>query len=60
MLKTYIEKRDSIKEEILSIGNTVVDALEVSLKKIKNDDVSSLKEIDLSVKRLSNQFICNF
>ncbi|MBU3014445.1 PhoU family transcriptional regulator [Poseidonibacter lekithochrous] len=55
MLKTYIEKRDSIKEEILSIGNTVVDALEVSLKKIKNDDVSSLKEIDLSVKKLSNK-----
>jgi phosphate transport system protein len=55
MLKTYEVKRNSIREEILFIGNNVVDALEASLKVLKSDDVSALKEIDLSVKKLSNK-----
>jgi phosphate transport system protein len=55
MLKTYDEKRNNIKEEVLFIGNNVIDALESSLKILKSDDVSALKEIDLSVKKLSNK-----
>ena len=55
MLKTYEEKRDYIKDEVLSIGNNVVEALEVSLKILKNDDISAFKDIDLSVKKLSNK-----
>jgi phosphate transport system protein len=55
MLKTYEEKRNLIKEEVLYIGNSVIDALELSLKILKSDDVSALKDIDLSVKKLSNK-----
>ena len=55
MLKTYEEKRDYIKDEVLSIGNNVVEALEVSLKILKSDDISAFKDIDLSVKKLSNK-----
>ena len=55
MLKIYDEKRNNIKEEVLFIGNNVIDALESSLKILKSDDVSALKEIDLSVKKLSNK-----
>lgn len=55
MLKTYEEKRNNIKDEVLLIGNSVVEALEISLKTLKSDDVSALKEIDLSVKKLSNK-----
>ena len=55
MLKTYEEKRDNIKDEVLLIGNNVVEALEISLKTLKSDDISALKDIDLSVKRLSNK-----
>jgi len=55
MLKTYEEKRDYIKDEVLSIGNNVVDALEISLKILKSDDISAFKDIDLSVKKLSNK-----
>jgi phosphate transport system protein len=55
MLKTYEVKRNNIKEEILFIGNSVIDALESSLKILKSDDISALKEIDLSVKKLSNK-----
>lgn len=55
MLKTYEEKRDNIKDEVLLIGNSVIDALESSLKVLKSDDISALKEIELSVKKLSNK-----
>jgi phosphate transport system protein len=55
MLKTYEEKRDHIKEEVLFIGNSVIEALESSIKILKSDDVSALKDIDLSVKKLSTK-----
>lgn len=55
MLKTYEEKRNNIKEEVLTIGNTVIEALEISLNTLKSDDISTLKDIDLSVKKLSNK-----
>ena len=53
MLKTYEAKKQKIQEEILAIGNGVVEALELSLKALKDDDISLLKEIDLSVKKIS-------
>jgi len=53
MLKTYEAKKQRIQEEILNIGNGVVEALELSLKALKDDDISLLKEIDLSVKKIS-------
>ena len=55
MLKTYEEKRNNIKDEVVFIGNSVIEALETSLKTLKSDDVSALKDIDLSVKKLSNK-----
>jgi len=55
MLKTYETKKATIQEEILNIGNAVVDALELSLDALKNDDISKLKSIDLSVKKISNK-----
>ena len=55
MLKIYEEKRNNIKKEVILIGNNVIDALESSLKILKSDDISALKEVDLSVKKLSNK-----
>ena len=55
MLKTYEEKRNHIKEEVIFIGNSVIEALESSIKILKSDDVSALKDIELSVKKLSNK-----
>lgn len=55
MLKTYEAKKVTIQEEILNIGNAVIDALEISLDALKEDDVSKLKSIDLSVKKISNK-----
>lgn len=57
MLKTYEAKKQKIEDEILDIGNAVVDALELSLKALKEEDLSLLKDIDLSVKKISNK--CN-
>jgi phosphate transport system protein len=55
MLKTYEEKRIKIQEEILEIGTSVIEALELTLDALKNEDISKLKDIDLSVKKISNQ-----
>jgi len=55
MLKTYEEKRNLIKEEVLAIANSVVEAQALSLKALKDNDIASLKNIDLSVKKLSNK-----
>lgn len=53
MLKPYEEKLQNIKKEILTIGQDVVDGLEVAHEALKKDDMSALKNIDLSVKKLS-------
>jgi phosphate transport system protein len=53
MLKTYEEKLNNIKDEISQLGQEVVDALELSLKALKNKDIASLKDIDLSSKKLN-------
>ncbi len=55
MLKIYEEKRNIIKDEVLFMGNSVIEALEISLQTLKSDDISALKDIDLSVKKLSNK-----
>lgn len=55
MLKIYEDKRNIIRKDILEIGKTVVDALETSLKALKEDNVSLFKDIDLSTKKLSNK-----
>ncbi|MGB6328117.1 MAG: PhoU domain-containing protein [Halarcobacter sp.] len=55
MLKIYEEKRNNIKDEVLFMGNSVIEALEISLQTLKSDDISALKDIDLSVKKLSNK-----
>ncbi|MGA1931610.1 phosphate signaling complex PhoU family protein [Arcobacter sp. YIC-464] len=55
MLKTYEEKKSKIQDEILDIGNGVIEALELTLVALKNDDLSKLKDIDLSVKKISNK-----
>ena len=53
MLKTYEEKLNNIKDEISQLGQEVLDALELSLKALKNKDIASLKDIDLSSKKLN-------
>ncbi len=55
MLRTYEEKKVKIQDEILEIGNSVVEALELTLTGLKDEDLSKLKEIDLSVKKISNK-----
>lgn len=55
MLKTYETKKNTIQEEIVNIGESVVEALEISLEALKNEDMSKLKEIDLSVKKISKK-----
>ncbi len=55
MLKIYEDKRNIIREDILAIGNTVVDALELSLKALKENNLSLFKDIELSTKKLSNK-----
>ena len=52
MLKIYEEKRNNIKKEVIFIGNNVIDALESSLKILKSDDISALKEVDLIGKKI--------
>ena len=55
MLRTYEEKKVKIQDEILEIGNSVVEALELTLSGLKDEDLAKLKEIDLSVKKISNK-----
>ncbi|MFK2822154.1 phosphate signaling complex PhoU family protein [Arcobacter sp. YIC-80] len=55
MLKTYEEKKVKIEDEILEIGNNVVEALELTLMGLKDEDLSKLKEIDLSIKKIANK-----
>lgn len=55
MLKIYEDKRVAIQDELLKIGDTVIESLELALKAIKNDSLSDLKEISISYKKLSNQ-----
>lgn len=53
MLKPYQEKIEQIKDEITEIGEEIVHANKVSLSALKENDTSMLKEINLSVKKLT-------
>ena len=55
MLKTYQDKIKIIRSEVLNIANIVIEAQEHSLKALKKNDMSLLKEIDLSTKKISNK-----
>ena len=52
MLKPYEIKLQSIKEEILNIGVDVIDALELSLKALKDGNIDDLKNVDITEKKL--------
>ncbi|RXJ97676.1 PhoU family transcriptional regulator [Arcobacter sp. CECT 8986] len=52
MLKTYEERVEIIRNEIKQIGKIVLEANKISLKALKDHDISLLKDIDLSLKKL--------
>jgi phosphate transport system protein len=52
MLKPYEIKLQSIKEEIQKIGADVIEALELSLKALKNNNINELKDIEITEKKL--------
>ena len=55
MLRKYDEKVLEVREELVFIGDTIVDALGDALKAMKNDDISSLKDISVSFKKLDSK-----
>ena len=55
MLKTFEEKMSIIRSEVLNIANIVIEAQDISLKALSKNDMSLLKDIDLSTKKLSNK-----
>lgn len=55
MLKVYEEKRVHIQDELISIGTTVIDSLEISLRALKNDNIGDLKDAAFSLKKLSKK-----
>ncbi|RXJ67984.1 PhoU family transcriptional regulator [Halarcobacter ebronensis] len=55
MLKPYEENVQKIKDEIYSIGQEVVHANKISLAALKENDLSMLKDINLSIKSLSTK-----
>jgi len=52
MLKPYETKLKNIKEEISKIGADVIDSLELSLNSLTNKDISQLKNIEITEKKL--------
>lgn len=53
MLKPYQENVANIRKEITLIGKTVLKANKDSLDAMKSDDANSLKDVTISVKKLS-------
>jgi len=53
MLKPYIENINKIKNEITSIGDEISHANKISLSALKENDPSMLKDVNLSLKKLS-------
>jgi len=53
MLKPYKEKIETIKNEIFEMGEIVTHANKVSLSALKENDLSMLKDISLSIKKIS-------
>lgn len=52
MLKPYEIKLQSIKDEVLKIGNEVIESLEISLKALKNKNIDDLKNVEITEKKL--------
>ncbi len=55
MLKVYDTKRDLIQNELLEIGEVVIESLNASLKALKDEDIKGLKDADLSLKKLTSK-----
>jgi phosphate transport system protein len=53
MLKPYKNNIEKIKSEICAIADTVTHANKVSLSALKENDLSMLKDINLSIKKIS-------
>ncbi len=53
MLKPYQEKIETIKNEIFEMGEIVTYANKVSLSALKENDLSMLKDISLSIKKIA-------
>ena len=53
MLKPYKDNVDKIKSEVQSIGQEVIHANKISLSALKENDLTMLKDVNLSIKKLS-------
>ncbi|QDF27787.1 phosphate signaling complex PhoU family protein [Halarcobacter anaerophilus] len=53
MLKPYEENLQKIREEIYGIGEEIIYANKISLSALKENDLSMLKDVTLSIKNLS-------
>lgn len=53
MLKPYIENINKIKEELISIIEEVSHANKISLSALKENDLSMLKDVNLSIRKLA-------
>lgn len=55
MLKPHKESIEKIKNEIYEMGQEIVHANKISLSALKENDVTMLKEVNLSTKKLSSK-----
>lgn len=55
MLKPYTQSIEKIKTEICEIGDIITHANKVSLSALKENDLSMLKDINLSIKRITSK-----
>lgn len=55
MLKPYTQSIEKIKTEICEIGDIITHANKVSLSALKENDLSMLKDINLSIKKITTK-----
>lgn len=55
MLKPYEENINKIKEDLFEIGQDLIQANKVALSALKEDDLSMMKDISLSISKLSSK-----
>ena len=55
MLKPYQENIHTIKNEIYEMGQEIIHANKVSLSALKENDMTMLKDVNLSIKKLSKR-----
>jgi phosphate transport system protein len=53
MLKPYNDNVEIIKNEVHNIGQAVIHANKIALSALKENDLSMLKDVNLSIKKLS-------